>query len=387
MRVKFETSDTVNLLPFSSANPDLPKGEVPYMPYGDELRYAIYGTLQKSGIRRAGLKVVVAQKRKLDPTYKMDIDTLRLGAIGGVKGSGASAHPNPAILEEVRRLNPHLELFGSGAPAMTGGCVIMGIMTSATKIRATPNNFGKIEFDKNTRLPIIRRSLLNDPSVNVNDIADPEKMMGDAVQNRKRSQATKDIETWRKLEIKQRKEPLKGRDQGLLTTAKANLTEHFGTAFERIEDAIAALEAFKSGMVAGGTADVAEANLHSVVVVPANTVWRHTFELHHPSMTAIGLFMEAWNHKTTFNPYIGGNIARGCGGYLHGTYEVSRQENDNAEWVHDCHVEVRPDEGVIVTGSNDSLIHDAWQAWKTVDITKYVFDFAEIQRILNEGSE
>jgi hypothetical protein len=386
MRISFETNNTVNMMPFASSNPDLPKGEVPYMPYGDELRYAIYGTLLKSGIRRAGAKIMVGMKRQLDPTFKMDIDTVRLLLIGGVKGSGASAHPNPTVLKEVRKGNPHLELFGSGAPAMTGGCLIMGIMMSTTVILATVNQFGRVEFNKNTKLPIIRRSLLNDPSVNMSDISDPEKMMGDAALNRIRSICQKEINTWSRLHAKSQREPLTKRELAMVQTAKETLKAQLGHEYLTVEEATTGFDAFRENMMAGGTSDVAEANLHSVVVVPPNTVWKHKFELLHPSALAVGLFMEAWNHKTLFAPYIGGNISRGCGGYLHGTYTVKRQPDDSGEWIEDCTVEVRPDHGIILDGFGSSYLRTCWEEWKEADINTMTFDFGEISRILNESN-
>jgi hypothetical protein len=389
MRIIFETTDTRNRLPFATSYPDLPKGDVPYINVGDSLHYMITATSFKGALRRAATMVCIQEQRKLNPQYKMDSDTARLSLLGGVKGSGASAHPNPRILESVRAKNPLMELHGSGAPAMTSGCAMFGLMISTTAIHGSLNNYGKVVFDNDTRLPIIRRSLLNDSSIDVaNDISDPAKLMDDAEQNRRRSTARREIDIWRRLEAKQnRTEPLTKREITTLANAKISLKAELGVDFVTIEDAQAAYEAFTSSMTASGTSDVSEANLHSFVFVPPDTVWRHMFELNHPSPTALGLFLESWNHKTTLNPYIGGNIARGCGGYLEGTYIVKRQEEDG-EWIQDCVISVKPNEGIsLMNESNSSIVRSGWDAWRSVDITKFVFDYKEIRRILEEKPE
>lgn len=390
MRIVFETNDTRNRMPFATSYPDLTKGDVPYVNVGDQICYMITGTMFKGGLRRAAAKVCIAALRRIDAEYKMDVDTARLSMIGGIKGSGSAAHPNPKILEEVRRKNPIMELHGSGAPAMTAGCGMFGLMYSTTAVKGELNNYGKINFDRSTRLPVIRRSLLNDPSVNVmTDIANPEKMMGDADMNRRRSRAAKDIDNWRKLEGKLgRGETLQKREINLLANAKTALAVEFGQECTTLADAEIAYAAFTKGMTESGTADVSEANLHSFVFVPPDTVWKHMFELHHPSETAIGLFMESWHHKTCFSPFIGGNVARGCGGYMEGTYTVRRQEG--TEWITDCLITVRPDYGVSVasvSNSGPSVVQQAWDKWKDVDISQFVFDYKAIQSILNESPE
>jgi len=145
-RIKFETDDLTNDLPISITQPDLAPGEPPHIYVGDQLHYAIYGTTNRGGPRREGAKDFLSKLRRIYPDFKWDLDTLRLLYLGGVKGSGASAHPNPISQAEARRLNPHLELYGSGAPAMMGGCLLMGIMISERPARATMNQFGKLEF-------------------------------------------------------------------------------------------------------------------------------------------------------------------------------------------------------------------------------------------------
>jgi hypothetical protein len=251
------------------------------------------------------------------------------------------------------------------------------------------NKYGNVEFDKDTRLPIIRRSLLNDSSIDVSsDISDPDKLMVDAELNRQRAKASKDIETWRKLDQKvARGDALVKREITTMTNLRVSLKAELGQDFETVEDAQTAYDTLVTNMQAAGTSNVSEANLHSFVYVPPDTVWRHLIELHHPSDTALGLFMEAWNHKTCFNPHIGGNIARGCGGYLEGTYTVKRQEGN--EWITDCVVTVKPDEGVSLSrvSNTGSVVRSAWDAWKSVDITQFVFDYNEIRRLLNETTE
>lgn len=391
MRIKFESNDIRNRLPYATSYPDLPKGDVPCINLGDNYHYMITGTSTKGGMRRSAAKVIMAAMRKVNPDYKMDSDTARLAMIGGVKGSGEAAHPNPKILQEVRRRNPLLELHGSGAPAMTSGCGIFGIMISQTTIHGDATHFGKVVFDKATRLPVIRRSLLNDPSISItDDISDPDKMMDDADLNRRRSKANKAIEVWKKMNNKSRRgDSLQKREQTALDNAKVELESEFKTTFETPEQAEAAYADMIKTMTASGTSDVSEANLHSFVFVPPDTVWNHKMELMHPSKIAIGLFMEAWNHKTRFHPYIGGNSARGCGGFLEGTYTVQRQEGD-LEWIDDCIVSVTPDRGLglsQLSNSSPSVIKEAWDEWKQFDITQCEFDFKEIDRILREGTE
>jgi hypothetical protein len=382
MRFQFISESIINQKPYASVWPDLPAGSPPVIRANGRLHPLITASSFRGALRRSAAKHALWRTREINPTFKYSSESLRMNAIGGVKGSTKSIHPDPNQVRLIRELDPNIDIFGCGDPAMISGALLAGL-TLGIEPPDYRENFGTTTFDPSTRLPIIRRSLLQDATFDQNDVSDPEKMMEDAVRNRTRVAISKCVTEWKRLNRKTSKGPLSAREQKILEDVRAELNEAIGREVTDVEDAAVALEEFKTGMLAEGTSDVAEANLHPLMIIPQGTEWTHQFELHHPTMPGLGLFMAAWDDKYCFSPFIGANSARGCGGYLHSVYQVSRQEDRT--WIPDCTISVKPDEGVTFDGAEDSIVKSAFDEWKVADISRFSFDFNEIKRILEGG--
>lgn len=363
------------------------KSEPPTIIMNGTKHYMITGTSVRGGLRRYGAKNILRKQRQQhnDGTMAFTSETARVLMIGGVKGSDDSAHLTPVQIQKIREKNPQLDVFGMGDPLMMRGTFLCGFVVSDDEVHRRVAFGDREVIEPATTLPIVRRSLLRDGSLNLGDIADPETMMDDAKANRRRSQITNAIKVWNQKDRKKgRRETLTARDLSQITEAKEVLKRETDQTFETVADAQHYLDTVVlPAMRAAGQKDVSEQNLQSVSFIPAGTLMRHRMELHHTTRAGVGLFLWALHDKYVFEPTIGGMSARGCGGYLSSTYTVRRQEG--YEWVNDCTLMVEPDHGISFENADNSELRKCFEEWDNADIRQYNFDFDYLRRLIVNG--
>ena len=362
------------------------KSEPPMIIMNGAKHYMVTGTSVRGGLRRQAAKNILNKQRKQrnDNRIAFTSETARVLMIGGVKGSDDSAHLTPQLIQRIREKNPQLDLFGMGDPLMMRGTLLCGFMVSDEEVfrRLYGNSEG---IEPTTTLPIVRRSLLRDGSLELGDIADPETMMDDAKANRRRSQITTAIKQWTRLERKQaKKEQLTARELAAITEAKETLKRETEIDFETVADAQHHLDSVVlPAMRAAGQKDVSEQNLQSVSFIPAGMMLRHRMELYHSTRAAVGLFIWALHDKYVFNPVIGGMSARGCGGYCSSRYTVRRQ--NGYEWVNDCTLVIEPDVGVKFENDRNSELRKCYEEWDSANVNNYNFDFEYLRKLIANG--
>ena len=347
-------------------------------------RYMVTATTLRGGYRRYAAKNILAMRRRQENTpVSFTSETARVLLIGGVKGSGDSAHLTPEQLQQIRTNNPLLDVFGMGDPVMFGGTLFMGFMISDQEIH-TKAQYDKVTVDPETTLPIIRRSLLTDPTLSMSDISDPETMMGDAAANRRRSQITTAVKLWERLSRKQTRNTLSTREAKQVADAKETIKRETDQEFETADEARHHLDTVVLvQMRAEGRKDVSEQNIQSTAFIPAGVQFSHKMELHNTTRPGVGLFLHAMHDKYCFNPIIGGLAARGCGGYPTFTYNVRRQEGYT--WHNDCTLVIRPNTGLEFSNDRDSVLKQAFDEWESIDIKKYHFDYDYLKGIITNG--
>lgn len=380
-RFLFKGESIISTAPLhiSYPSPRNDKSMPSYVIVGNQPYYAYMASAPRAGIRRQAAKHVVGRLRKFDPNAALTAEDARLLMIGGVKDSGTQGgYPTPQQLEMIRKRFPILDMFGMGDPLMFGGTLYMGIMTSVEAIALTHAAYGKPIVDPGTTIPIVRRALIQDPTI-INFISDPDTLQEDATANRQRSQIKTAIDTWKK--IARKRGNLLTRDNTAMVEARQLLASESGQTFAAVEAAEVWFDQYKQDMQSGGRKTVSEQNIQSTAFIPAQTSFNHIFEFHYSTAAAIGLFMAAWHDKYLFDPSIGGLVARGCGGYLNMRYAVSRQLDDGS-LVDDCVIEIKPNIGIKFVSNKNSLLRELWDAWMTGDIRDYAYDFKSLMKII-----
>lgn len=349
--------------------------------------YLITATGLRGGIRRYCAKHLLRMWRKAGLITALQADILRLLMIGGVKDDRTSRAINPVERELIRNLYPLIDVFGAGDPIFIGGTLFMGLMISSEVVR-TSRGAGWL-VDPATTLPIVRRPILNDPTLSPSDITNPETLLTDAAANRRRSQVENALATWGKLDKRTGRraaEPLSPRDLRTLAAAKEVIkTEAKASKELTFAEAEQFFASLKVEMSAAGQKTNSEQTLHSFGVIPTGTQMNHKLELHFTTPAGVGLFMAGWHDKTCFDPVTGGLVARGCGGFLESNYIVKRQED--YDWIDDCTLVIKPNYGIEFHNAEHSVLKAMYQQWQEIDIARFAYDIAGLNRIINGGDE
>jgi hypothetical protein len=359
-RFLFESLEIVNNNPVSLSfqNKD---GKIPptIQQSGKEV-YMITASSLRGGLRRRVFLNHYFRVAKAQPGFQVSSEDYRLFCLGGVRGSGAAPQPNPLVVQEVRQRFPLLSIFGFNTPFFMAGHLAMGIMTSEQPVT------------KYETLPIIRRSMLTDRSVPPQSINDWGRADADQQANRYRSQAE------RVLKDMERQAKRRGGDVSKLLTAAS---EQFGQQFADVEAFKAFVSEIKTKMVSAGQADVSEANLQEVGIIPPGESMRHMIDLGQAaglSSMAVGMFLAGWHDKYKIDPVTGGLASRGCGGYLRASYVVKRYNADKEEYEPDCTLTQVPYEGIRIEG-NHATLKDCWNEWIEADPMQFSLSWADLR--------
>lgn len=371
LRLRFEATHLMNRLPISITLPDR-KGEPPFHMAGGDKHYIVRAATPRGTVRRHATKVIAMRRlrshnRSNDTDVRFDSQTARLLMIGGVKGEGKAPQLSPQQYEQIRETNPLLELFGMGDPAFMSGVIYMSHMESVEP------------FTDPEYLNIIRRGLHNDMSI---PISDPETIEEYSRYNRMRSRLTDAEKLLGPLE--RNKTKLDERRRKNYDNILASLNEEFGQQFKNHEDVEKYLAKVKEEMDEKGHATVSEQNLQGIYVLPGRTEMNHRMDLMWVSRFGCGLFIDALHSKWMYDPFIGGLPARGCGGLIDATYDVSRLEDQR--WVKDCTMSLKPDEGVIFSNDENSVVKACFEEWLEADIGRFDFSFNKLRQIIESGS-